>query len=160
MITASVESLTDGLDEIKPLLPGHWEELALNKDKVPLDPRWEAYLKHDAAGEILYVALRDAGRLVGYFVGFVQPALHYRTCLTLVMDVFWLHPEFRAEDSLTAVEREMACMTLFECVKKAAIMRGVKRPFFGSKAHKDASIVFEALGMVETERYYSAWWGE
>ena len=159
MITAQVESLTEGLEEMKPLFPSHWEEVALNQDKVPLDPRYDVYLSRDAAGEILYVTLRDLGVLVGYFVGFVQPALHYKTCLTLQMDIFWLHPDFRDGDSLTAIEREMACMTLFETVKKAAVARGVKRAFYGSKSHKDASIVFAALGMVEVERYYSAYWG-
>lgn len=144
---------------MKPLFPNHYAELALNQDKVPLDPRYEVYLDRDAAGEILYVTLRELGKLVGYFVGFIAPALHYKTCLTLQMDIFWLHPDFRDGDSLDAVEKEMASMLLFEKVKSAAVARGVKRAFYGSKAHKDASRLFEALEMVETERYYSAYWG-
>ena len=160
MITAQVESLTAGLEEMKPLFPDHYKELALNQDKVPLDPCYNVYLDKDAAGEVLYVTLRELGRLIGYFVGFVHPSLHYKTCLTLQMDIFWLHPDFRDGDSLDAVERERACMTLFESVRKAAKARGVKRVFYGSKSHKDASTLFEALGMVEVERYYSAWIGE
>jgi len=88
VITAQVEPWHPTIDEIKPLLHGHWEELALNKDKVPLDPQWEFYDARDARGELMLVTLREAGRVVGYFIGFVAAGLHYRTCLTLTMDIF------------------------------------------------------------------------
>ena len=42
---------------------------------------------------------------------------------------------------------------------RLAIARGVQRVFYGSKFHKDASVLFEYLGLKEVERYYSAWWG-
>jgi len=41
MITFSVEPLTERLEELKPLFPRHWEELALNKEHVPLDPQYD-----------------------------------------------------------------------------------------------------------------------
>lgn len=151
MITAHVESLTTVLDELKPLFPLHWEELALNKDAVPLDPQYDVYLRRDAMGEVLFVALREAGRLVGYFVGFVAPGLHYRTCLTLTMDIFWTHPDIRGGRQ---------GVKLFRAVEAEAKRRGVKRMFVGSKCHKDASRLFEALGYSEVERYYTHWIGE
>lgn len=161
MITCQVESLTDRLEELKPLFVPHWEELALNKDKVPLDPQYDIYLARDALGEVLFVTVRENGKLLGYFIGFIAPGLHYKTCLTLTMDIFWLHPSLRdAEDSLDFIEKEMICMDLFELVKKEAMRRGVKRAYYGSKSHKDASVLFEKLGMGEVERYHSAWWGD
>ena len=66
MITAQVESLTERLEEMKPLFPMHWEELALNKDRVPLDPMYEIYLERDANGQVLFVTLRELGKPVGY----------------------------------------------------------------------------------------------
>jgi hypothetical protein len=160
MITAQVESLTDGIEEMKPLFLDHYSELALNQNKVPLDPQYDIYLRADAAGEILYVTVREKGKLFGYFVGFIRPALHYKTCLTLQMDIFWLHADFRDGDSLDRVEGQMVCMTLFDKVKEAAKARGVQRVFYGSKSHKDASILFEAQGATEVERYYSMWLGD
>lgn len=159
MITYSVELLRDCLHELKPLFNPHWEELALNRDKVPLDPQYEEYLRRDAAGEVLAVLARDAGEIVGYFIGFIAPGLHYRTCLTLTMDIFWLRPEYRDGDSLEQIEGEMVSQDLFAAVKREAVRRGVQRVFFGSKSHKDSSFLFESLGMQEVERYYSAWWG-
>lgn len=151
MMTAQVESLTDVLEELKPLLPTHWEELALNKDKVPLDPQYDIYLARDACGEVLFVTLRDTGRLIGYFVGFIAPGLHYRTCLTLTMDIFYVWPQFRGR---------RAGFMLFAAVQKEATRRGALRMFAGSKLHKDASWLFEQLGYEEVERYYSKWLGD
>ena len=150
MITSQVESFPPFLEEVKPLLPLHWEELALNKDDVPLDPQYGIYLARDAAGEVLCATVREDGKLVGYFVGFIAPGLHYQTCLTLTMDIFYVHPDHRGAG---------AGYILFKTVEREARRRGVKRMFVGSKLHKDASWLFEKLGYTEVERYYSAWLG-
>lgn len=151
MMTFAAESLTDQLESLKPLFPLHWEELALNKDHVPLDPQYDIYLRRDEAGEVLFVAGRDKGELIAYFVGFVAPGLHYRTCLTLTMDIFYVHPDYRGKS---------AGVRLFKTVEQEARRRGVQRMFAGSKCHKDASWLFERLEFTEVERYYSKWLGE
>lgn len=152
MITAQVETLAGGgLDELKPLLPIHWEELALNKDKVPLDPQYDVYLAREAKGEVLFVSLRETGKLIGYFVGFIAPGLHYRTCLTLTMDIFFVEPSRRGH---------RGGVILFREVLREAKRRGVQRAFFGSKLHKDAGRLFQAFGFEAVETYYSAWLGD
>lgn len=150
MITFQTEPFPAFLEEAKPLFPYHWEELALDKDKVPLDPQYEVYLERDGRGEILLIAGRSEGQLVAYFVGFVAPGLHYRTCLTLTMDIFWVMPEHRGR----------AGIALFRAVEAEAKRRGVDRMFVGSKLHKDAGWLFEKLGYVEVERYFSKYFGD
>jgi len=151
MLTACVEPFPPFLDEVKPMLPRHWEELALNKDKVPLDPQYDEYIRRDAAGQILLIVMREAGKLAGYFVGFVAPGLHYRSCLTLTLDIFWIAPEHRGQ---------MGGVRLFKAVEVEAKRRGVDRMFVGSKCHKEASFLFERLGYERVEVYYSAWLGD
>ena len=151
MLTAQVEEWSPFIQEAQPLLPLHWEELALNKDKVPLDPQYDVYAARDAAGQVMVVTLRDAGRLVGYFIGFVAPGLHYQTCLTLTMDIFWTHPDIRGG---------FGGVRLFRAVEKEAKRRGVHRMFYGSKLHKDASRLFDFLKMEPVETYYSKWIGD
>ena len=146
MITAHVESLTERLEELKPLFPLHYDELALNRDSVPLDPQYDLYLERDRRGEVLLVTLREAGALVGYFVGFIAPGLHYRTCLTCQMDIFFVHPDVRCR---------FGGPRLFKAVKQELVRRGVRRWFVGSKNHADASRLFEALGFSKVETYYS-----
>ena len=151
MITAQVEPYSKCLPELMECYDLHWEELALNKDKVPLDPQYDLYEARDDAGQLLLVTLRETGRLVGYFIGFIAPGFHYKTCLTLTMDIFWTHPDVRGGFS---------GVKLFRLVEKEAKRRGVHRMFYGSKMHKDASRLFEFLKMEPVEIYYSKWIGE
>lgn len=151
MITAHVESLSENLEYLKPLLPIHYEELALNKDKVPLSPQFDKYIAAEDRGELLFVCLRSAGELVGYFIGFISPGLHYSTCLTCQMDIFYVHPKHRGSS---------AGYQLFKFVEQQLKNRGVQRMFVGSKMHKDASWLFEKLGYTPVETYYSTWLGD
>ncbi len=147
MVTAQIESFSERLQELKPILPVHYEELALDKDSVPLDPQFDLYLAREARGEVLFVTLRENGTLIGYFIGFIAPGLHYRTCLTLTMDIFYVHPSHRGKSG---------GMHLFKCVKREALRRGVNRWFVGHKTHMpDASRLFLAMGFREVETYYS-----
>lgn len=150
-VTAHVENLTEGLQELSQHFEKHYLELALNRDQVPLSPQYEVYLRRDANGEVCYVALRDAGNLVGYFVGFVAPGLHYSTCLTCTLDIFWVHPEYR---------KGRSGIILFKAVENELKRRGVKRWFVGSKMHQPADALFEYLKFEPVEKYYSKWLGE
>lgn len=151
MLTAAPEPFAPFLEEVKPLLPMHYQELALNKDKVPLSPQYEEYLRRDAAGMILTVVLRDNGKLVGYMIAFKAPGLHYSTCLTLQMDIFFVHPDYR---------NGSAGIKLFKAVEKEAKRQGVDRMFVGSKVHRDASLLFERLKYTKVETIYSVWLGD
>lgn len=160
MITAHIEQLHQCLPELKAFFPAHYEELALDQDKVPLDPDYDEYLRREAAGQVLCCVLRESGKIVGYFVGFVTPALNYRTCLTLNMAVFWIHPDYRAEDSLSSLEEELLWIELFETVLVEAKRRGVKRYYLGGKVHRNINWVFEHLGMKPADTYWVGWLGE
>lgn len=160
MITAHVERLHDNLEELKPNFGPHHHELALHQEHVELDPKFPVYLELEDKGCVLCVVLREQGAIVAYFVGFVDTALHNKTCLTLQQDIFWLHPDYRDDESLTQLEAHMLALQLFEAVREEAIRRGVKRWYAGSKWHKNASRVFEDLKMQPADIYYTQWLGE
>lgn len=151
MMTAQLESFREGMSELKALLPGHYDELALDKESVPLDPQYDIYFAREDRGELLYMTLREDSRLVGYFIGFIAPGLHYRTCLTCTMDIFYVHPDHR---------NGRGGLRLFRSVEKELRRRGVQRWFVGSKTHKDASRLFEALKFRPIETFYSKWIGD
>ena len=151
MISIQTEKLSDILEEMKIVFPLHWEELALNKDKVPLDPQYDIYLEREKRDEVLVVTVRQEGGLIGYFVGFIAPGLHYKTCLTCTMDIFYIHPDYRGSD---------LGFKLFNYVERELKVLGVQRWFMGSKMHKDASFLFEKIGAEPVETYYSKWLGE
>ena len=151
MITCHVESFEERLAELQVLLPLHYRELALNQDKVPLSPRYGDYIDRERAGGLIFVTLRDAGELVGYFIGFIAPGLHYSTCLTCTMDIFYVHPSRRTGS---------AGVRMFRFVETELRRRGVHRWFMGSKIQADASALFKRIGAAPVETYYSKWLGE
>ena len=151
MITAHIESFEKNLEYLKPLLPIHYKELALNQDKVPLSPQFDKYVATEKQGGLIFVTLRSAGQMVGYFIGFIAPGLHYSTCLTCQMDIFYVLPEHRGSGT---------GFQLFRFVEQQLKKRGVQRLFVGSKMHKDASWLFEKLNYTAVETYYSAWLGD
>jgi N-acetylglutamate synthase-like GNAT family acetyltransferase len=151
MITYGVECLEDQLEELKPMLELHYQELALDKDKVPLSPQYDIYIQRERLGELIMMAARKDGELIGYFFGFISPGLHYSTCLTCIMDIFYIHPDHRGS---------MCGVRLFKTVEKELKRRGVDRWFVGSKCHLDASWLFERLGFERVEVTYSKYIGE
>lgn len=148
MITAQPESISEAIHsgEIMQLLPIHWEKLALDKQEIPLDPQYETYLEKDRQGSVMYMTLRDRGRLVGYWIAFIQPGLHYRTCLTAQMDIWNLLPEY---------ETGSAALILMRAVEREYKRRGVNRSFIGEKLHKPTGRLFKAFGYEPIETYYS-----
>jgi GNAT superfamily N-acetyltransferase len=152
MLTTQIESFEERLAELQELLPLHYKELALNQDKVPLSPQYGVYIERERRGELLFVTMREAGALVGYFIGFIAPGLHYSTCLTGTMDIFFIHPDKRGAG--------LPGVRLFRAVEKELRRRGVQRWFVGSKCRSDASSLFEFLAFEKVEVYYSKWLGD
>lgn len=151
MMTAAVEAWDDVLSELRPMLPHHYAELALDQDKVPLDPQWHVYAERNARGELVVVVLREAGAAIGYYWGFIAPGLHYASCLTCTMDIFYVHPGYR---------NGRAGMVLFQAVERELRRRGVQRWFVGTKLHADCGALFKRLGFEPIETYHSKWLGE
>jgi GNAT superfamily N-acetyltransferase len=151
MITSHVESFIDLLPELKPIFPIHYLELALNQDKVPLDVDYDKSTRMENNGTLFFMSLRESGKLVGYFIGMIDSGLHYKSCLTCQMDIFYVHPDHRGSG---------AGFKLFRDVETELKRRKVQRLFVGSKMHKDASWLFNRLGYEPVETYYSTWLGE
>jgi GNAT superfamily N-acetyltransferase len=144
MIVAQVESFTDGIEELKPILPLHHAELAIDPIEIPLDPKWDLYRARDAAGQILYVTLRKGGRLIGYFIGFLVDSLHnpIRLC---AQDIFYTLPDER---------RRGAGSILFNAVEAELKRRGSFRWIVAEKVHMDGGDFFEKHGFTHIERSY------
>lgn len=149
MLTAQVETLAGGtLDELKPLFPGHYAELSRHQGRHALNPRYDAYLAKEAAGEVLCVTLRADGAIVGYLVGFVGPGLHYPSCLTCTPDIFYVHPDHRNAG---------AGRLLFKTAEAELRRRGVNLWMVGTKRHFDAGPLLERLGFAPEETMHWKW---
>lgn len=93
--TVQRESLSTCLEEAKPLLLQHWEEIAVNHD-IPLNPDYRFYHSLEAAGILRVYTIRCAeGVLVGYAVYFLRRHIHYSDHTWAIADIIMVRPEHR-----------------------------------------------------------------
>lgn len=152
VLTARVELFSRGLPELIQVLPEHYEELALHKDRVPLDPQFDIYIAREQMGGLIYVTLRDAEKLAGYYIGFIGPELHYKQTIENHQDIFYVIPEYRGMGGADI---------LFRRVEEESRRRGVKRWYGNCKVHheKHATILFMKMGFEKSGVQFVKWLG-
>lgn len=149
MIVFAIESFSAVYAELRPLLEEHYGEISTHKDHgVELDPLVEIYRARELDGSLMMAIGREAGQIVAYFVCFIAPALHYRSCLTCSPDIFYVDPARRTE---------IAGIRMFRFVEKELKRRGVQRWAVGSKIKHDASALFRFLGFEPVETMHEKW---
>ena len=145
MIAYQEETFDQVIDEIKPLLEDHWEEIALNKEVIKLNPNYDMYEKLCKCGVMRIVTARDDGKLIGYCICIIAYNLHYKDSLTATNDIFFISKDYRKGS--TGVK-------LF--IKNEEILKryGVQRLIMNTKVHQDVGAIFERLGYKQTERVF------
>ena len=88
------ESFADVIEEAKPILIEHWEELATYPD-VPLEPDYAAYEAAEKQGMLAIYTARVRGELVGYSDYFVRRHLHYLSIIVATNDIIMIRKPFR-----------------------------------------------------------------
>jgi GNAT superfamily N-acetyltransferase len=141
----AVEDFGDFIEELKQVIPAHYDELCVAKD-FPLDPNWEAYGRVYVAGMLKCITARTEDELVGYALFIVQPHIHYKTCKTAFEDVYFLKKEHRL--GRTGIR-------LFQFAEEALRADGVNRVIMHTKIHVDNSRLFEYLGYKYTDKLYT-----
>ena len=144
------ESFTNVKDDIKPLIEKHWEQIALNKDKIKLNPDWEAYQSLYMSGNLKIYTARDDGELVGYFIVGVSPNIHYKDHLFATCDIIYVKPDKRAG------------MTGFKLSKFAEARLkelGVSVININTKVHAPFDSLMERMSYNLIERLYSKYIG-
>jgi len=139
------------IDEIKPLLEKHWEEIALNKEKVPLDPDYDRYLFLEKSGILDIYTARENGKLMGYCITFTMPHIHYMSTVMASVDILYVDPSRRGK---------MAGVLLMKFVEEKMKEKGVQVFTHHVKVEHDYSSILKRLGYVEVERIYNKYLGD
>lgn len=150
MITYQVENWDDCWEEMSAMWQAHYEEVALHKSKIKLDPDMATYDALNSAGSLHVVTVRKDAKIIGYHIAIVRPHLHYRTSLSAYSDVYYVDPAHR---------KGMVGVKLFIETEKLLKQRGVERFYTGTKMSKDMSRIFEHLGFDEVERQHCKYIG-
>lgn len=91
----AIEKVSDLQEEVQPLLDLHWEQIALNKDKIKLNPDWQRYIALNEAGLLFCYSAREDKKLVGYFVVIASTSMHYSDHTFGICDIIFIHPDYR-----------------------------------------------------------------
>jgi GNAT superfamily N-acetyltransferase len=140
-----VEDPATFIEELKEVIPLHYDELCVTKD-FPLLPDYEAYGRMHVGGFLKCITARDENGLIGYAIFIVQPHLHYRSCKTAFEDIYFLKKEHRL--GRTGIR-------LFQFAEEALRADGVNRIIMHTKIHMDNSRLFEYLGYKHTDKLYT-----
>jgi hypothetical protein len=150
-VTYKQEILHTVQEEIKPLLEKHWQEIALNQEKIKLNPDWEAYATLEDIGALRIFTAREGDILAGYFVTVVHRSLHYKDHLFANNDVIYLLPEHRVG---------MTGPNLIRFAEKCLKEDGVSLLAVNTKCHKPFDRLLEWLGYNKIESVYSKYIGD
>lgn len=151
MVTYQIENFYSLKEQVDELFKKHWEEIALYKDKMKLNPDWdfyEALYKQGALG--LYTARKD-NKLIGYFVVVAKEHPHYKDHLVASNDIIFIDPEHR---------KGLVGYKLIKFAKEHLKEIGISVLSINMKTHKPFDKVLERLGFKNTERLYSVYIGE
>lgn len=147
MITYQQESLATSKVDAIPLLEKHWEEVALNKDKIKLNPDWDAYADLEDAGVLKIFTARDSDwKLIGYFVVFVKAHIHYKDHLFSYNDIIFVDQAYR---------KGFTSPRLMKFAEKCLKADGVEVMIVNTKMHKPFDSLLIWLGYKHIENLYS-----
>ena len=89
------ETVADVIEEMVVLNQMHYDEIATHRHIKRLDPDYSRYYSLEEAGCLRIFTARDSGCLVGYFITFITPHMHYQECIYALNDILYVHPDYR-----------------------------------------------------------------
>lgn len=144
------EFLNTARPDAQKLLKDHWEEIALNKSKIALNPDWDAYEDLEQAGKLKVFTARTDDKMIGYFVVIVGVNLHYKDHIFAVNDILYLDKDYRkGRTGLKLIKFAETCLK----------EDGVSVLNINTKVHKPFDSLMEYMGFNLIERVYSKYIG-
>lgn len=127
------------------LVKNNWEEIALDKDTIPLDVDWDQYEFLESKGCLGVITARESGFLIGYNVFFYGRPIHYKGTLVGTNDVLYLAPEYR---------KGPTGIKLIRAGEKMCWERGCDMIRMHAKIHNELGYLLELMGYSLSEKIY------
>lgn len=149
--TYQQESVVAFERDARELLVQHWEEIALNKEVIKLNPDWPAYYRLEELGMLKIFTVRSDEKLIGYFVVICRSHLHYADHMFAFNDVLYLDKQYRK--GLTGPK-------LMKFAEKCLKEDGISVMVINTKRHKPFDSLLVWLGYKHIENIYSKLLGD
>jgi hypothetical protein len=155
-ISLQSESFESCIPDLKTIIGTHWDEVAGDKDVIPLDPDWEQYVVLENMNKLHMFTVRDDGKLIGYYISFIMNHIHYKQTKHSIMDIYFIHPEYRLKRVSDAEgNRRPLVRAFFEELGLSLKSIGVKKIYAGFKISHNHEKLFKKLGYRHTEDVYT-----
>jgi len=151
MIKYQQEFLDTCEKDCQELIRLHWEEIAVNKDKIKLNPDWDAYHTLENSDKLRIFTARVKEELVGYFVVITGSNLHYKDHVFAVNDILYLKKEYR---------KGRTGIKLIKFAEEYLRDDGVSVLNINTKVHKPFDVLMKHMGFGLIERVYSKYIGD
>ena len=129
----------------------HWEEVAANKEKVDFNPDYDKYKVIEDTGSLHIVTARKEGVLIGYFVSFLTPSIHYKDHVFALNDVLYVAEKYRGGS---------VAFKMFIFAESHLKKLGVSVIFIHMKVYAPFDKLCLKLGYTNVERSYSKYIGD
>jgi GNAT superfamily N-acetyltransferase len=134
---------TSFIDELKVILPLHYEELALEKDFIPLDPMWGFYGTLEKVSQLHIFTARDGNKLIAYHIGICGRHPHYAQTMHCLTDIYYVLPEYR---------KNGVGFQFFEALMEDLRSNlGIQKMVCACKKHAEHIKFFELLGFKQSD---------
>ena len=147
MITFQLEHWKSLIADGQEIFKKHYEELSLEKNRVPLGMDFDCYQDLENKGYLHVLTCRKDTKLIGYYIAIIiahHP--HYKDSGPMsTTDMFYILPEHRS--GVGARLLMMAVKTLKE--------RGVTKATISVKLKQDHTELLEKLGWTATDKVFS-----
>lgn len=87
--------MVEFLHEAEDILYRHWQELALNKDKIYLKPDVQRYVGLQKNNILHNIVVYKDNKIVGYSITLITPSLHYSDNIFAQVDVIYVDQAYR-----------------------------------------------------------------
>ena len=138
-------------DEVDELFYKHWDDVALNKDKIKLNPDWDFYDILNKAGYLLAYTVRVGAKLVGYLIVVTKKHPHYKDHTFAASDIVFIDKDYR---------KGLVGYNLIKFATADLKGKGVSVFLVGTKVHKPFDPILNRLGFNLIERIHSKYLGE
>jgi GNAT superfamily N-acetyltransferase len=143
LLSFQIEKWKDFYKDAVSIFPRHYEELSLEKGRVPMCFDCDKYQIVEDAGNLHILTVRTSGKLIGYYVAVIVVHPHYKTGgLFSSCDMFYILPEYRRGGTGTK---------LIVMAEESMKNRGVLKSSMSVKLHQDHSALLRGLGWEPTD---------
>lgn len=134
--TLTIAELTNE-PNIAGLFHAHWDEIALNKQLMKLNPLLDKYFHIESQGMLFAVGAYIEGALVGYSVNFLTQHLHYADLWVCNNDIVFVRKDVRQSG---------IGMGLIRYTESLAKERGAQMMLWHAKEHSQLAELMPRIG--------------